>query len=509
MNRTLAVVLGGILLVSLLAWSSLVAAAPAAKSTPVPHQAATATPVPVATATIDNGQTDNGDNAPDSEVGAAAVTPTPPGPMTSRILVFNLDASTANVGITFMNASATPVATISSFTVAPNGAVSKSLPSAIKSPFTGSAIVSSDKNVQAFVTDSNASNSARDEYSGSSGSSSILTLPLVRHLAPVTQHSVIAVQNTSATAGNVTLHLYDPTGSEVGTGTVRTIQPSASTYIKTDDLFPTGVFTGTGQLVADPGLTIAAAEQTEYYKDTASFAGLSVGDSDTTLYVPFVERRRNTANAILSWDEIYVRNNGNAPANLTLQLYNAAGETKTPVSQKVPANGQAQFLLNTGAFGYLGGTTNYFSGWATISTTDGQPLSAYVLDAQNSGIRLFGFNAIPLAQVGTKYACGDTFRITTPSQNSKINLVNLGVASANVTVKLFKPGSGAAAGSKTYAVGVNKLVIANLSDAAFAAAGGNFEGLAIVTSAGGNIVVSVNTQYASGGITSINCTRLR
>lgn len=526
MNKRLPIAVGGFLLFSLLAWSSFAVAAPAEKSTPVALTAATrtrlprtavtktptprktATKTPTPTATVD-GQINPEGNAPDLQIGAEALTPVAPGVMTSRIVVFNLDTSTATVGIKFYNSSGANLASISPFSVVANGAVAKALPTGIGTGFKGSAVVSSNKNVQAYVTDANGTNTARDEYNGGDGAGSTLTLPLVRHLSKDKQNSVIAVQNTSSTAGNVTLHLYNSNGTEMGTGTAVTVQPSASAYFDTNNLIPSGIFIGSGTLIGDPGLTIAAAEQTKYYKDTASFAGLSSGDQGTTLYLPFVERRRNSTGAILSWNEIFVRNNGGSPTDITLTLFSAAGAQKTPVKRTgIPANGQAQFMLNTSEFAGLTSSTNaYFSGWATI-TSNGQPISAFALDAQSSGARLFGLSAKPSSRVGPKYACGDAFRITTPAQNSKINLVNFGGTAANVTVKLFKPSNGALGGSKTYPVGVHKLVIVNLTDAAFAAAGTTFEGLAVVSSTSGNVVVSVNTQYASGGITSVDCTKL-
>lgn len=540
MLRRWSVAAGGLVLLFLLAWSSFAAAAPAAKSTPISRSALTATrtatpkstrtrrptvtpsatakntPVPVAsptatpTATVSDGGDAGEPLAPDIE--AAALTPVAPGVMTSKIIVFNPNSTAANVGITILKTDGSTAAIIQTFKIVANGAVVKPLPSTLGSPFNGSAVVSSDKAIQSYVLNSTSGNPppARDEYNGGAPSSSTLALPLVRHLANVKQNSLIAVQNTSTTAGSVTLHLYDPTGTEVVPGTVVSVNPSASSYFNTDSLFPSSTFTGSGLLVAGPGLTIAAAEQTKYYKDTASFSGLGSADAANTLYLPFVERRRNASNGILSWSEIFVRNNGASSTDVKLQLYKAGGGLGPAVTRPgVLANGQAQFLLNTSEFISLtGGTTSYFSGWGVVTST-GQPLSAFVLDAQNSGARLFGFSGVSPAQLGTKYACGDTFRISTPSQNSKINLVNFGASAANVTIKLFKPSTGASAGTKTYSVGAKRLVIANLTDTAFTAAGSSFEGLATVSSSSPNIVVSVNTQYSSGGITSINCARLQ
>ena len=176
MNKSLPIAVGGIVLVSLLAWSSLVVAAPAAKTTPVPHRTAiatpakstplshrtaTATPVPSATT---GGQTVSPDDGPDAQVDATGATPINPGTMTSSIFVFNPGTGTATVGITIYKSDGTIAYSFPTFPVAANGAVAKSLPSSISSQFAGSAVVSSDKNVQAFVTDFNGKKTARDEY---------------------------------------------------------------------------------------------------------------------------------------------------------------------------------------------------------------------------------------------------------------------------------------------------------------------------------------------------------
>ena len=176
------------------------------KSTPVPRRTRTATPLPTVT---DVGDDISPGDVSDSSVDAAAAAPISPGTMTSSIFVFNPDTSTATVGITIIKSDGTTAYTFPTFTVAANGAVAKSLPSSIKSPFAGSAVVSSDKNVQAFVTDSNENKPARDEYEGTLSPNANLVLPLVRHLAPNTQNSIIAVQNTGNASADITLQLYN------------------------------------------------------------------------------------------------------------------------------------------------------------------------------------------------------------------------------------------------------------------------------------------------------------
>ncbi len=509
MNKKLLGTMGAFVLVLLLALSSLAAAAPAAKNTPVPHQALTATPVP---SSPDDGGAGAADNAPDLDVGAAALAPVNPGPMTSKILVFNLDTLAATVSIKIVKPDGSTVYTFPNFTVAKNGAVAKALPSSIPSPFKGSAVVSSDKNVQAFVTDFNGANTARDEYGGSVSPRANLVLPFVRHLAPNTQNSIIAVQNTSGGPANITLNLFNQSGTAVATQTINSVASNASAYFDTNTIFPSGTFIGSAEISAG-GVPLAASEQTRYLKDTASFRALSAGlapagDEGTKLYDGFVERQKNSSGVVTRWSELYARNDGGAPTNITVKFYSSAGLLMTAATKTrspVPPKGLAQFLTNAAEFSVLTKSTSYFKGWAVITSSNSQPMTLYALAARSSGTQLFGTSGI--ASTGTRFACGDALRIGTPSQYSMINIVNPGGTgtSANVTIQVYKP-SGAPGGTKSITVGVNKLMSVSLSDSAFSTAGA--EGLAVVKSTGANpapIFASVFTPFGSGGVTSYNC----
>ncbi len=509
MNKKLLGTMGAFVFVLLLALSSLAAAAPAAKSTPVPQQAVTATPVP---SSPDDGGAGPADNAPDLDVGAAALAPTNPGPMTSKILVFNLDTATATVSIKIVRMDGSTAYTFPNFTVAKSGAVAKALPSSIASPFKGSAVVSSDKNVQAFVTDSNGTNTARDEYDGTLLPNANLVLPFVRHLAPNTQNSIIAVQNTSTGPANITLNLFNQSGTPVATQTINSVASNASAYFDTNTIFPSGTFIGSAEISAG-GVPLAASEQTRYLKDTASFRALSpglapAGDEGTKLYAGFVERQKNSSGVLIRWSELYARNDGTAPTNITVKFYSSAGVLALSTAPTtVPPKGIAQFLTNAAAFSSLTKSTSYYKGWAVITSSNSQPMTLYALAARSSGTQLFATSGI--ASTGTRFACGDALRIGTPAQYSMINIVNPGGTgtSANVTIQVYKP-SGAPGGTKSITVGVNKLVSVSLSDSAFSTAGA--EGLAVVKSTGANpapIFASVFTPFGSGGVTSYNCAR--
>ncbi len=507
MKKVMVLVIGGLVLVSMLAATSFVSAAPPVGPAGAPALAATPTLVPADSENLDPEEL----NA-EPEIDPAAVTPVAPGLMTSSIVVFNPDVAAASVSINIVKPDGSSAYAFPTFSVAANGAVVKVLPASLGSPFSGSAVVSSDRQVQAFVTNANSTNKARDTYEGTSAVANSLMLPFVRHLSVNKQHSTIAVQNTSSSAGSVTLHLYDVNGNEQGSPVSLPVQPSASAFFDTNTLFPSGTFVGSAQVVGSSGINIAAAEQTSYYMDTASFRAQNTTDQGTTLYVPFAERRRNLRNAILNWSEIFVRNNGTGPTDVKAEFYPYTGGTAprfTITRTGVPQNGQAQFLTNSTEFAkLLSATGTYFRGWVKL-TSSGQPISLYSLASQNSGLRLFGTSGIPGEQLGTKFACGDTFRMTLPARYSKIVVVNPNPTTAKITVRLYKPGNGVAAGTKTYSLGANKVWQLAVSNTAFGAVGSKFEGLSVISSNGPKVAVTVYTQYGAGGVAATNCNLLQ
>lgn len=462
-----------------------------ATATPSPAPP-TATPAP----SIDNAAVDN--------VASLDAAPTSPGAMSSQIIIINPDTTgAATVGISIRNSVGAEVYA-TTVPVSKNGARVVTLPSL--GTFNGSAVISSDKNVQAMVTDANASQTARDLYEGSSATAQAITLPLFRHLAQNTGNSIIAVQNTSNTAANVTLSYYDQAGNVTALSPT-SVQPLASVYFNTNSIsFPTSPFIGSAKITADQN--IAAAEQTLFAKDTASFRGLTASDEGTTLYVPVIERRVNVNGVPNAWSETYVRNNGIAATNISVQYYSSAGApVGNPVTHSgVQPNGLAQFITKDLGFEFLGS----FTGSAQVTAS--QPISLYSLEALGKGGLLYGVSGLTDAQTGTRFACGDTFRSAT--QNSKINILNTGGAPATVRVRLFDKNSGANLKAVKFTnIPSHSVLTVSLADATYAAAGTSFEGLAVVNSLAPAqpLAVSVNTPYSSAGksisITAYDCSR--
>ncbi len=502
MKNILLLVLGTLFLISMLALSSFVSAAPPQ----VP-------PTPVS-------DEDSSGIDPASIDTTAPVAPaaTNPGTMVSRILVFNPDTAMATVSIKIYDKNGILAATLPNFTVAVNGAVAKNLPASIATGFSGSAQVSSDRNVQAFVTNANSSQGARDEYAGTLSPATTLTLPMVRHYAANTRNSIIAVQNTSATTTTITLTLYDANGNPMtdlpGT-TATNVAPLASAYFNTNTIFPTGQFAGSARITADGTVVLAASEQNRWQKDTVSFRALTPDDQGTTLYVNFAERVVNTTGVVTNWNELYVRNEGTLSTTVKAEYFGNKGALRytTQSLAPVPANGTATFSTKGATFASLG---TAFKGWVKLTSVDGQPISAYAIESW-SGVRLFGTEAVPTAQAATLAACGDVFRNT--SQTSTINVLNTGVTTATLAIKLYNPSTGASFGNKQVSVGPNMTVSVAATDVAFSSAGTTYDGLALIKLTNPQLfvkpplVVSVYTPYiysgVAGGVTSYTCSKLQ
>jgi hypothetical protein len=437
------------------------------------------------------------------EESSAEIVPTSPGAMTSQILVFNPDTSgEATVQIDIYNASGAIVPPSIIEHVAANGAKLIALPNSLGSNFQGGAVISSDKNVQAITIGANSSNRARDSYEGTSAPALAVTLPLVRHLAASTQNSILAIQNTTASPANVSITFYTLDGTPTNPQTAN-VAAHRSLYLNTNSIFPGGTFLGSARVVSNQNVAVAA--QTRYYKDTAAFSGINSGD--TTLYLNQTTRILNAANVPVNWSEIFVRNNGTNPTKVTLTFYAPDGTPlPSPAPVDVNPNGMAQFLLNDSAFAALG--SNH-SGWAKI-LSDGQPIAATSLEVLNKGKRMYAVNASAGGAMGSRNVCGAVSR--TATEKSRITLLNPDpLKTATIVLRLFDKDSGAKRVQTKIKLLPNSSRTLPVSDALFAAAGSNYQGMATVQAKGAappKIVVSVSNPFSNPkliGTTGYTC----
>ncbi|HZQ10511.1 MAG TPA: DUF5719 family protein [Anaerolineae bacterium] len=486
--------------------------APTRKPTRQPTRTPTRTPKPKntpATNTPTSTETPSPEpvaEPPEERIDAPEINPVSPGAMTSQVLIFNPDTTgDATVQLDVYDSSGS-VAYTTSQTVKPHGAKLISLPSSLGANFQGGAMVSSDKNVQAIVINANATNRARDAYEGSNAPATDIILPFVRHLAANTQNSIIAIQNTTDTAANASITLYNSDGSTANQQNAN-IAAHKSLYLNTNTLFPNNTFTGSARITADQNLAVAL--QTLYFKDTAALQGINANNSDTTLYLTQVEHKISINNVPINWSEIFARNNGSNPTDITLNLYTSGGALKSSQTiSSVPSGGSAQFILKDNSFANLG--SNYI-GYAKI-TSSGESLSVAALEALNKGNRLYATNAQPNTQLAPRYVCGDTSR--SKSQNSTLSILNTdGAKTANTIIRLFNKNSGAKIMQYKIKIAPNTLANVNLSSSSFAALGSNYQGMAIVLASGAappNLVVTVSNPYSNPnliGTTGYTCTR--
>lgn len=499
--------------IAFLGWTYVVDASPSsAKRTPTPtttpkKQKRAKTRLPKATVEPTATPAPTSPLIDDTEsADAVDVVPQAPGPMTSQILLFNPDGTgNATVQVDIYNTSGA-VAYSTNVNVAKNGAQLVALPSSLGANFQGGAQISSDKNIQAVVIGANANNSARDSYEGSNAPALDVTLPFVRHLAPNTRNSIIAIQNTTGSQANVALTLYNPDGS-VAHQENPVIGANQIAYLNTNTMVPSGTFLGSARVTSNQN--VAVAMQSLYYRDTSAFLGMTASETDPTVYLNQVQRKANGKGVAANWSEIFARNNGNAATDITITFYSTTGaQVTSQTASNVAPNGMAQFLLNDAAFSALG---NAYVGWAKV-TSNGQPLAVSTLQVLGKGKRLYGENGIANTQTGTRYVCGDMSRST--AQNSTLTILNTdAAATARVQMRLFKKDTGGKVVKYKVNIAPNSSIDILLSDAAFAAAGTSYQGMAQVLSKGGaaaKLVVSVSNPYGSPrqvGTTGYQCSK--
>lgn len=436
---------------------------------------------------------------------AVDIVPSAPGPMSSGILVFNPDTSgAATVQVDVYDASGA-VAYSTTVTVSANGAKMVGLPASLGTAFQGGAQISSDKNVEALVIGSNANNTARDAYEGTTAPALQVILPFVRHLSTNTQRTLVAVQNTTGTQANVTVTFYNLDGSAANTQNLL-IAAHRTAYLNTDLLFTGGTFVGSARINSNQNVAVAA--QTLYFKDTAAFDGTTASEADTTLLLSQAARKVKIVGGAVNWSEIFVRNNGGGATDVTLDFYSASGTlVHSTTTNGVQPNGTAQFMLNEPAFDPLG--SNY-NGWVKIRSS-GEPLTATALQAMNKGKRLYSVNATANSVAGTRYVCGDTAR--TATNNTRLSILNTSsVATTKAVIQLFDKTTGTKVAQSKVTVLPNTSATVLLSDSKFSGAGTNYQGMAVVKAKGGgkpNLIVSVTDPYANPtatGTTGYTCT---
>lgn len=417
------------------------------------------------------------------------------GVLTSQLLILNPDRSgTANVTLKVYNAQGA-VAFADSFKLVENGAKLVTLPASVGKEFLGSARITANRRVQALVLDSSGDGAANDSYEATSAASNALTLPFVRHLqlgkkSPFAVNSVIAIQNASSETADATITAYDAGGKEILAHPV-TISPYASAYVNTTDLFPNTSFVGSARITSTQPL--AAAEVLTGAQDTASLRALNSSDVGTRLVVPGIERKLGKKNRVNAWSDLFVRNEGAAPTDITVSYYSRTGQLKGKGTRSsVAAGGLARFNTGLDEFAALG---KKFSGWATVASTQNAPLAVYSLASKSRGKQLVGIGALPRSRLNGSAVCGDVS--VSVKETSVITMINSDSKDkAVVHVRLFAQVDGAHVAQLDIAVAPNGQRDLSSQNGLPA----NFQGLAILKTEGKNksIAAMVTTQTVQG-----------
>jgi hypothetical protein len=155
--------------------------------------------------------------------------------------------------------------------------------------------------------------------------------------------------------------------------------------------------------------------------------------------VPNVERKTRQDGKRKAWNELFIRNNGNAPTNLVIAYYNAQGKLKGKITRaNVPANSLTVLDTRADEFEFLG---KNFSGWASISSSDKTPLAVDSIAARGRGKHIIGIGGIGRTRVNGRNVCGDVR--ADAKQKSVLTLLNPRKQAAAARVRLYNQADGA------------------------------------------------------------------
>lgn len=393
--------------------------------------------------------------------------------MTSQLLVFNTGSrKKAQVNFTLFDAQG-DIAYETAFRIKKNGAKIVSVPESLGDGFLGSARIVAKGRVQALVLENNGG-TASDAYEVTNVTSPTLTLPYLRHgttaLDSTAHNSIIAIQNVTAFSTEATLTAFDEQGGIALTHPV-TVPPRAAVFLNTNDLFGATNFLGSARITASQRL--AAVELASSNRDTASLRALTEQNEGARLIVPIVEHKR-AKGGLVAWSQIYVRNNGDAPSDITLKFMTANGKAKHSVTRSnIPAGGLAIFDLSTAEFQTLG---KKYAGWGDVSSSADTPLMAHAFVTRGRGKQWVGVGALARQGVNEKNVCGD-LRVTA-KQNSVLTLLNpRAKQKALVRLRLYNHDDGALVADVQREIAPNSQLIITSKNGLPA----NFQGIAVMS----------------------------
>jgi len=292
----------------------------------------------------------------------------PPGSWTTDFTILNLEDSAGTVNITRYAECETGCSEdlgtlVKEEAIAANGSYyyNPALDSTFPNNWSGSIVVSSDRQIAATVTVANSesgSDYASDAYSGVSVVEDSVFLPIVMGSLG-SWNTLMAIQNVGSATTDVTIE-YIGSGAPANT-TISNLPPNMTAIVDQQENTGMSNFNGSALVTASGGQPLAIV--VEEYKTTGgvlvNYVGIPLSQADTTIYMPgFI------AQNVWATDFTIVNTTGNL-ATVDIAFSGASNALHGTIA----ANGSA--YVN----GYTG---NYPSGWTGSAPTSGYYGSATV-----------------------------------------------------------------------------------------------------------------------------------
>jgi hypothetical protein len=295
---------------------------------------------------------------------------------------------------------------------------------------------------------------------GTSGSAIQYWVPVVSH-APGALSSVwrsdVSVLNAGSVSANVTLKLY--AGSSVYTGTATVAAGAQAIYPDLVNQLSSS-YSGSGALEVDSDQPVFVTSRTynqaasgTYGQDYNSFTAAQGYSAGQVFYLPQL-----TENAAYRTN-IGVTNLGATSAAVTVDLYGATGGT--PLNEFVVNLTPGQWYQDQQPFKNRAGQTNMTKGYAKLTVTSGTAVIAYASvidnvtgDPTTIPMKLAAVGPTDYWLPATSHAPGALSSVW----RSDLGVLNVGSATANVTLKLY---AGSSVFTGTVAVAAGAQAIAN------------------------------------------------
>lgn len=411
------------------------------------------------------------------------------GTYSTGLQVVNMENSAATVTLTFYDAAGTP--TNHGDTIAALGSKTYFPLPAVASGFSGSAVVSSDKQVAA-VLNMQRDPAGRAAYVGvSEGSTEVLIPLLLKNHGSTNNTTFFKVQNAGTADATVAVTYSDGTS-----GSATVVPGAAATFDQGTETHNSSMFAG--NVTSDQPIVVTVVQE----NSTRVFAYGAFPGGSTEPVIPLV----NVQPAKSYATGIQVQNGGSVATEVTLTYYPAPGSnmgTQCTETKTIAAGASANYALAafSGSVDVVGSTCTRgqrFIGSAKVTTNStSQPLVAIVNQQQPDGGSAYSaFNAANASNQVVfpliKNRFGSAQGVT------GFNVMNVGASTTNVSCIISGKANGVD-GSATVTAELDPGEAVNSLQSNVAGIADKFLGSATCTATGGDakIVGVVNESAES------------